>query len=499
MSQIDFQTFQKFSAEYPVVPVMREIRADIKTPVEVLRILRSVSRHSFLLESLESPEKWGRYTFLGFDPKMELTAKDGTVTIRGETTETFPVDHPKTILRQILAENRLPRLEGLPPFAGGLVGYFSFEYFGNSEPSIRFAPDDGEGFPDIDLMLFDKVIAFDHLRQTILLIVHVRSADGDQGYRRGCRGLDDLARLIESPTPPEIPAGRAESEFEPLFTEEGFCEIVRKGKDYIRRGDIFQVVLSNRWSARFSGSLLDAYRTLRVANPSPYLFYLGSDSLELVGASPETLVKVTGDRIETFPLAGSRPRGQTPEEDRRLADDLLADPKELAEHNMLVDLGRNDLGRVSQFGSVQVEDYLKILRYSHIMHLGSTVSGRLAPPYDALDALNSAFPAGTLSGAPKIRACQIIAELEKTRRGVYGGAIGYLDFTGNLDTAIGIRIAFQKSGRVFVRSGAGIVADSVPETEYVETLNKAKASLEAVIGRKGRGEPETVGDARRRT
>ncbi len=480
ITESNYERFQRYSADYPVIPILREIRADIKTPVEVLRILRSVSRHAFLLESLESPEKWGRFTFLGFDPKSEITATNGKMTIRGEKTETFPTTSPNTILRRILEENRLPKLEELPPFAGGLVGYFSFEYFGYSEPSITFADDDGEGFPDLDLMLFDKVIAFDHLRQKIILVVHVRSADGEEGYKRGEKALDDLVRLVESPTPAEIPPGTVESEFTPLFTEEAFCDIVRRGKEYIRRGDIFQVVLSNRWTARFSGSLLDAYRELRVINPSPYLFYLGSDSLELVGASPETLVKVTGDRVETFPLAGSRPRGKTAAEEKRLIEDLLNDPKELAEHNMLVDLGRNDIGRVSQFGTVQVEEYLNILRYSHIMHLGSTVTGRLRQGKDALDALESLFPAGTLSGAPKIRACQIIAELENRRRGVYGGAIGYLDFTGNLDTAIGIRIAFQKNHQLYIRSGAGIVADSVPETEYIETVNKAKACFNAV-------------------
>ncbi len=466
--------------DYKVIPVSREIFSDIKTPIEVFRILKSVSKHCFMLESLESPQKWGRYTFLGFEPQLELTCTNGHLCIKSGTSINVEVKHPREIISQIIAENRSPRFEYLPPFTGGLVGYFSYDYIKYSEPTLNLDAVDQEGFKDVDLMLFDKVIAFDNLTQKIVLIVNVKTDDWERNYKKACLELDNLVNLIVSGKPEDIQPGRLTSPLRPLFNKQAYCDIVNQGKHYIKEGDIFQVVLSNRWEADFEGSLLSAYRVLRTTNPSPYMFYFSSDDIELTGASPETLVKVVGNTVYTYPLAGSRPRGKTDQQDRQLEESLLADAKECSEHNMLVDLGRNDLGKISQFGSVEVEKYMSVVRYSHIMHLASTVRGTLRPDCSVLDAIDAVLPAGTLSGAPKIRACQIINELENCKRGIYGGAIGYIDFAGNLDTCIGIRLAFKKNGKIFIRSGAGIVADSVPESEYQECINKAQAVIDAV-------------------
>ena len=329
-------------------------------------------------------------------------------------------------------------------------------------------------------MLFDKVIAFDHLRQKLILIVNMSLDEPETGYNKAVLELRQLADLLRTGAKKQEPAGRLLGEVTPLFDREQFCHMVDRAKHYIREGDIFQIVLSNRLSAPFEGSLLNTYRVLRTINPSPYMFYFSGTDVEVAGASPETLVKLEDGVLHTFPLAGTRPRGKTPEEDRALEEELLADEKELAEHNMLVDLGRNDLGKISRFGTVRVEKFHTIERFSHVMHIGSTVRGEIRADKDALDAIEAVLPAGTLSGAPKIRACQLIGALENNKRGIYGGAIGYIDFTGNMDTCIAIRIAYKKNGKVFVRSGAGIVADSEPEKEFEECLNKARASLKAL-------------------
>ena len=329
-------------------------------------------------------------------------------------------------------------------------------------------------------MLFDKVIAFDNLRQKIILIVNIDLAEAETAYRKAERELEDLIRLIRTGKEKEETAGTLRSEIRPLFDREHYCEMVRRAQHHIKEGDIFQIVLSNRLEGEYEGSLLNCYRILRTLNPSPYMFYFSGTDVEVAGASPETLVKLEDGVLHTFPLAGTRKRGKTKEEDDELEKDLLADEKELAEHNMLVDLGRNDIGKISKFGTVQVERYHEVLRFSHVMHIGSTVRGEIREDLDALDAVDSILPAGTLSGAPKIRACQLINDLENNKRGIYGGAIGYLDFTGNLDTCIAIRIAYKKNGKVFIRSGAGIVADSVPEKEYQECINKAKAVVTAL-------------------
>ena len=329
-------------------------------------------------------------------------------------------------------------------------------------------------------MLFDQLIAFDNVRQKLILIANMKLNEVEVNYNKAVLELRQLADLLRNGTKKQEPPARLLGEVQPLFDKEQYCAMVEKAKEHIREGDIFQIVLSNRLSAPFEGSLLNTYRVLRTINPSPYMFYFAGTDVEVAGASPETLVKLENGVLHTFPLAGTRPRGKTEEEDKALEAELLADEKELAEHNMLVDLGRNDLGKISRFGTVEVEKLHSIERFSHVMHIGSTVRGIIREDKDALDAIEAVLPAGTLSGAPKIRACQLIGDLENNKRGIYGGAIGYIDFTGNMDTCIAIRIAYKKNGRVFVRSGAGIVADSDPEKEYQECLNKAKAAVRAL-------------------
>lgn len=428
MIQPELKTLKELQQEnkYKSAPVSMEILSDIRTPIEVLKILKNVSSHCYLLESISDHEKWGRYTFLGYDPSLEITCQNGQMKVGALSFET---SDPGNYIKQVIEEHKSPHFSYLPPFTGGLVGYFSYDYLKYAEPSLKLDAADTEGFRDVDLMLFDKVIAFDNFRQKIILIVNIDLARVDTEYNRAVLELNQL---------------------------------------------------SNRLEAGFEGSLLNTYRVLRTLNPSPYMFYFSSSDMEVAGASPETLVKLENGVLHTFPLAGTRPRGKTPEEDQALEEELLADPKELAEHNMLVDLGRNDIGKISKFGTVEVEKYLCVEKYSHVMHIGSTVRGEIREDKDALSAIDAILPAGTLSGAPKIKACQLINDLENNKRGIYGGAIGYLDFTGNLDTCIAIRIAYKKNGKVFVRSGAGIVADSVPEKEYQECLNKAAAVVNAL-------------------
>ena len=467
------------SAEFRVLPVSCEILSDFITPIEAMKILKSKSTHCYMLESVAEKEKWGRYTYLGYEPKLEITCMNGKMKVGGDEFET---DDPSEVLRGILAEYKSPRFDYLPSFTGGLVGYFSYDYLGYSEPAVRTVVEDTEGFKDVDLMLFHKVIAFDNFRQKIILIVNIplSNVEVEAEYESAVAELQNMVYLLKNSAKETEPDGRLAGAVTPLFDKEAFCNMVERAKHYIREGDIFQIVLSNRLSAPFEGSLFNTYRMLRAINPSPYMFYFSGTDVEVAGASPETLVKLENGVLHTFPLAGTRPRGKTEEEDKALEAELLTDEKELAEHNMLVDLGRNDLGKISKFGSVQVEKLHSIERYSHVMHIGSTVRGQIREECDALDAIEAVLPAGTLSGAPKIRACQLIAELENNKRGIYGGAIGYVDFNGNMDTCIAIRIAYKKNGKVFVRSGAGIVADSVPEKEYEECINKAKGVLRAL-------------------
>ena len=465
------------TGEYTVVPVCLEILSDFTTPIETLRVLKNASKHVYMLESAKADETWGRYTFLGYEPKLLITCKDGCMKIGDDEIIT---QNPSDEIRRIMSEYKSPKLENFPPFTGGLVGYFSFEYFGYSEPTIRRKLEDEDNFQDVDLMLFDRVIAFDNLSQKIKLIANVKLDDPEANYKKACDALMQMADLLKNGEKAKEPVSRLLGEIRPMFDKDRFCKMVEDAKTYIREGDIFQIVLSNRLSAPFEGSLIDTYRMLRTINPSPYMFYFSGTDVEVAGASPETLVKLEDGVLHTFPLAGTRRRGQTEQEDLALEKELLADEKELAEHNMLVDLGRNDLGRISEFGTVEVEKLRSIERYSHVMHIGSTVRGIIRKDKDALSAIEAVMPAGTLSGAPKIRACELIGELEGNKRGIYGGAIGYIDFNGNMDTCIAIRLVYKKDGKVFVRSGAGIVADSVPQLEFEECMNKAKASLRAL-------------------
>ncbi len=465
------------SGKYDILPVSCEILSDICTPIEAMKILRNVSTHCYMLESAVHNEKWGRYTFIGFDPKIQLTAAGNELIIGDVTIQT---DDPSIQIRQILSNYKSPKFSYLPPFTGGFVGYFSYDFLAYSEKTLRIDVDDTEEFKDVDLMLFDKVIAFDNVRQKLILIANMKLDDTETGYNKAKLELSRIADLLRNGERDHDSSGHLTTEVTPLFSKDEYCAMVEKAKHHIHEGDIFQIVLSNRLSAGFEGSLLDTYRVLRTINPSPYMFYFSGTDVEIAGASPETLVKLEDGILHTFPLAGTRPRGKTEKEDKELEAGLLADEKELAEHNMLVDLGRNDLGKISKFGTVEVEKLHSIERYSHVMHIGSTVRGEIRDEFDGLDTVSAVLPAGTLSGAPKIRACQLIAELENNKRGIYGGAIGYIDFTGNLDTCIAIRIAYKKNGKVFVRSGAGIVADSVPEKEHQECLNKAAAVINAL-------------------
>ena len=466
------------TGKYRVLPVSCEILSDFITPIETIKILKNVSTHCYMLESVAENEKWGRYTFLGFDPKLEITCINGEMKVGNIK---FRTQNPSENIRQILSEYKSPRFDYLPSFTGGLVGYFSYDYLSYSEPTVLRDTVDNEEFKDVDLMLFDKVIAFDNYSQKIILMVNMQLDEPETGYNKAVMELKNLARLIRTGEKKDEDFGYITGEISQLFDKDGYCSMVEKAKRHIHEGDIFQIVLSNRLSAPFEGSLLNTYRILRTINPSPYMFYFSGTDVEVAGASPETLVKLENGILHTFPLAGTRPRGKTEEEDNALQAELLSDEKELAEHNMLVDLGRNDLGKISKFSTVQVEKLHSVERYSHVMHIGSTVRGEIRDDCDALDAIEAVLPAGTLSGAPKIRACQLIGELENNKRGIYGGAIGYIDFTGNMDTCIAIRIAYKKNGKVFVRSGAGIVADSVPQKEFEECLNKARAVIDALM------------------
>ena len=471
---------KQYAKDYKIVPLSRRLYSDVCTPVEALRIVKNVSKHCYILESMEDAKRWGRYTFIGYDPKGEITCKDGIVHVIENGNVTIKGEEPTVVIRKILEANKSPRFENLPPFTGGLVGYFSYDYLQYVESSIHFTAEDDESIPDLDLMIFDKVIVFDNLKQEIILIVNIDLKNPEENYEKAQHELQVMHDLLlfgkkAAPDPLVLSKG-----FTPLCDKKEYCRMVEKGKDYIREGHIFQVVLSNRLEARGEGSLVDTYRILRTVNPSPYMFYMSIGNIEIAGASPETLVRLEEGKLFTYPLAGTCKRGDTEREDERLEAELLGNEKELAEHNMLVDLGRNDLGRISEFGSVQVDSYLNILRFSHVMHIGSTVCSNIRQDKTALDAIGAVLPAGTLSGAPKIRACEIIDELEKCKRGIYGGAVGYIDFTGNADTCISIRLAYKKDERIFVCSGAGIVADSIAEGEYEECKNKAAAVIQAV-------------------
>lgn len=480
MIQPNCETIEALCSQYDIIPLCKEIYADMTTPIALLCRIAQRSDSYFLLESVEGGEKWGRYSFLGYDPILRATCRNGVVTVEEKgCSRQVETTRPMDILRELLSHYRAPVLPDMPPFTGGFVGYFSYAMIGYAEPTLRISRGDAA---DFDLMLFDKVIAYDHLRQKIVLVANMKTDKMMENYGKTIAELEALAAFIRSERPVVPP--RQQSRV-PAFicnvSKEDYCIMVEEAKKYIQNGDIFQAVLSRRFESSFQGSLLNAYRVLRTTNPSPYMVYLHLDrETEIMSTSPETLVRLQNGRLTTFPVAGSRPRGKTEEQDKAMERELLADEKELSEHNMLVDLGRNDLGRISRYGSVEVTEYMMIHRYSKIMHICSQVEGDILPHHDGCSAIEAVLPAGTLSGAPKIRACEIIEELEQEPRGVYGGALGYLDFAGNMDTCIAIRMAVKQGGKVSVQSGGGIVADSIPEKEYEESANKAMAVINAI-------------------
>ena len=480
MLNLTMDEVKNFAGKYQAVPVMKEILLDMLTPISILNILKQSSNNYFLLESVEGGEKWARYSFIGCDPVLRIVAKNNKMEVKNSATVEFASQNPLECLRSILKEYKTPELKNLPPFTGGFVGYFGYEFFKYCEPDFQFSKDKQKYFPDIDLMLFDKVIALDHLKQKIKIIVNVKLDNPEINYRKAELEIENILRMLRQNLP-YVPANTHLSSM-PVsnLSKAEYVKMVERGKEYIKAGDIFQVVLSQQLSCSYEGDLFNIYRYLRTINPSQYMVFLKNDDIEIAGSSPETLVKVENREITTMPIAGTRPRGTTEDEDLRLEEELLSDEKEIAEHNMLVDLGRNDVGRVSAFNSVQVKDYKKINRFSHVMHIASRVTGTLAKDKDALDALCSIFPAGTLSGAPKIRACEIIDELESASRGVYGGGMGYIGFGGNLDVCITIRTLVLKNARLYIQAGAGIVADSIAENEYQECLNKAGALINAL-------------------
>lgn len=471
------QDLAKYAGKYNMVPICEEIYADVITPITLLRKLSSISKNYYLLESIEGGSRWGRYSFLGFNPLMHVTCKNHTVTIKSGSITNTETGDSMDILRRLHAQYKSPHIDGMPPFTGGFVGYFSYEMIGYAEPKLSLKDSD---FNDFDLMLFDKVIAYDHLKQKINIVVNTNPDDGIQGYNAAVLEIKKIIELINDTTP--LPKAYAEEnvDFKCNLTKKQYCSMVEKTIDYIHEGDIFQGVISRRFEADYSSSLLNAYRVLRTTNPSPYMYFIQSNDVQIAGSSPETMIKLNKGKLTTFPVAGTRPRGTTYEEDKALEEGLLKDEKELAEHNMLVDLARNDVGRIAEYGSVYVEDYMSIHRFSKVMHIASVVCGQIRDDKDGMDTISSLLPAGTLSGAPKFRACEILNELEPVARGIYGGAIGYLDFSGNLDVCIAIRTAVKKGDKVYVQAGAGIVADSVPENEYQECANKAGAVIDAI-------------------
>jgi len=481
-----YEDFLKLASEGTVVPVVKRVRADLLTPVAAYLKIERLNPFSFLLESVEGGEKVARHSFLGFDPHTVVRCRAGKVTIqRGSETE--ETDEPMlSALRRLSGQHIPVRIPELPPFTGGAVGYIGYDAVRWFEKIPEKNPDDLE-LEDAVMMFFSRILVFDHVRHQIHLIANVFTDGRTEGLEDVYRSAVDQIETIEArledqidPPPRDDAPRTGPAKVRSNMTKERFEAAVLKAKEYIAAGDIFQVVLSQRFDTALGVHPFEVYRALRVVNPSPYMFYLKFGDWFVIGASPEMLVRATARRLEYRPIAGTRPRGSTETEDVLLGEEMRADEKEVAEHVMLVDLGRNDLGRVADYGSVEVTDLMIIERYSHVMHLVSSIKARLKAGRDRFDALAACFPAGTVTGAPKIRAMEIIDELEPTRRGVYAGSVMYLDYSGNLDSCIAIRTIVVKNRRAYFQAGAGIVADSVPETEYVETVNKARAMLQAV-------------------
>ncbi|MGD8175690.1 anthranilate synthase component I [Marinimicrobium sp. ARAG 43.8] len=481
------EQFSQLAAEgYNRIPVMHEVLADLDTPLSsYLKLARGP--YSYLFESVQGGEKWGRYSMIGLPARRVLKAYGDRVQLEcdGEIEEQFDCRDPLAFVEEYKQRFRAPDLPGLPRFTGGLVGYFGYDCVRYVEPHLKeTTPADALGNPDILLMVSDEVLVFDNLAGKLILVIHA-NPDIDGAYDKAQARLAELEAQLRAPMPPlpEVGLPRAEGP-EQSFTshmgEDGYKTAVEKIKAYTLAGDIMQVVPSQRLSIDYQAEPLNLYRALRSLNPSPYMYFLDLGDHQVVGSSPEILARLEEGQVTVRPIAGTRRRGRTPEEDQAMEQDLVNDPKEIAEHLMLIDLGRNDVGRVSQTGTVKLTDKMVVERYSHVMHITSNVTGQLKPGLEAMDVLRAALPAGTLSGAPKIRAMEIIDELESEKRGIYGGAVGYIGWNGNMDTAIAIRTAVIKNGKLYVQAGGGIVADSVPELEWKETMNKARAIFRAV-------------------
>ncbi|MGE3314698.1 MAG: anthranilate synthase component I [Planctomycetaceae bacterium] len=482
----DFETFQQLAAGGKLVPIFRQLVSDTLTPVSAYcKILNGNA--SFLFESVVGGEKIGRYSFLGSDPFLRIEAFGNEVVItRDGSAERRTSKDPLTDLEELLEKFPAVHVPGLPRFCGGAVGYAGYDVIRYSE-NLPNAPQDDRKLPDLSFSFYDRMVIFDQINKTVIAVAHAdgRKSDLRAEYERACARVDQLCRELQQKESDlqltDITVGGESKEpWTSNFTRRSFEAAVEKCKEYIKAGDVFQVVISQRLSRDTTARPLDIYRALRVVNPSPFMFLLRSPGVNLVGSSPEIMVRAEDGIATIRPLAGTRKRGETEEEDRRLAEDLLADPKERAEHVMLIDLARNDVGRVAQYGSVELSDVMVVERYSHVMHITSNVKGRLAPGKSALDALRAGLPAGTVSGAPKVRAMEIIDEIEPHRRGPYAGAVGYIDFTGNMDTCIALRTLVMQGQTAYVQAGAGLVADSVPSSEYEETLNKAKGLMKAI-------------------
>lgn len=478
------------ASKYNLIPIVRRVMADTETPIRLFKHFAK-KEHAFLLESVEGGAKWARYSFIGSDPFLMLYGKNGNMVLEQQGHKQIVQEKPLELLKARLRAFRTPAIAELPPFTGGAIGFFGYDLLQYYEKLPAHRIDDMD-MNDIQFMFCDQVIVFDHLKQQLLLVSNVHIAEGatdrqiEASYDATLARIDGLIKEIRQVNvATDIPNGTLDmdpelGDIQSNVTKEQFISNVNQAKEYIRAGDIFQVVLSQRFNIETTVDPLHVYRVLRVMNPSPYMYYLKMGEQVIVGTSPEALVKVNNGKVETRPIAGTRPRGKTVEEDKQLEQDLLADEKEKAEHLMLVDLGRNDIGRVAKYGTVRCDSFMEIERYSHVMHIVSNVSGELREDKDFFDAFISCLPAGTVSGAPKLRAMEIIAELENEARGAYAGAIGYLGFAGSMDACITIRTIIFKNNRAYVQSGAGIVWDSNPESEYMETVNKAKAMLKAI-------------------
>ncbi|MEW5057673.1 anthranilate synthase component I [Cycloclasticus sp. 46_83_sub15_T18] len=485
------EQFKQYSDQgYNRIPLMKTILADLETPLSAYMKLAN-SAYSYLFESVEGGENWGRYSIIGLPCKDVIKVSGTRITVEsaGQIIQSLNSDKPLDWVRDYAAQFNTPEVEGLPRFSGGLVGYFGYETIHYIEPKVAAASaqatkPDQIGSPDILLMVSEEVLVFDNVSNQLMIVTHVNPKQ-DNAYQQGIARLQGIVQTLENSQLNNSYTKTSsktvdEADFVSGFTQEGFQQAVRKVKDYIVEGDVMQVVLSQRMSIPYAEPAIDLYRALRCINPSPYMYHLNLGDTHVVGSSPEILTRLDDEEVTVRPIAGTRPRGATREQDEALEKELLADPKECAEHLMLIDLGRNDAGRVSQTGSVELTDKMVIERYSHVMHIVSNVTGKLLPELDAIDVLAATFPAGTVSGAPKIRAMQIIDELEPVKRGIYSGAVGYLSWSGNLDTAIAIRTAVIKDGQLHIQAGAGIVHDSVPENEWAETMNKGRAIFKAV-------------------